>query len=877
MTTIRPGRSALAIWSLAAAAGLAMAVAVWRAVGPVDDVGLAESQAMAGLMDVGRSVRADVGRVVVPAADRMRRLSDDPACVAALRDGDPAALTAACNRVVALSTEIDALALYDRSGDIVAVNTVYADGRPVPAERVRRIPGMDPAARAAGGPCLHNYSKVPTLEFQTWCHIVPALFDSAGLSVAYSVPVVDAVAGRQVGVASCRLRSDRLAHLLAGRSVGGPGGYVGLVTDRGRFFSEDVGAGRVAPPVPRADLVAAGLAMVRGGADSCVTRVGPDYLALFRLGGFHTADGGDIQVVVRSDGRWLAGQARQARAAGTAAAAGVGLLLTTLALVVRSLASARRLQVRTAEAADRLGLALDAGGLGSWDWDTLAGAVAVDPRCGQLLGLPPTAAQATVADLAARMHPDDLRPVRHAIDDHLAGRTPTVTVEHRVRRDEGSWRWVRTCGRVVAGSADGSPARAVGTSVDVTDHREAEDLRAAGASARAASVTADARRIRAEAASAAKGEFLANMSHEIRTPLNGVVGMLQLLVGTPMDDRQRRYVATAESSAATLLTLVNDVLDFSKIEAGKLELDPVRFDLVNLAEQSLGIVAGRAGAKGLSISCSVDPAVDRHRLGPADRVRQVLVNLLGNAVKFTPAGSVTLAVTTGDGPDLIRFDVTDTGIGIPADRMDRLFQTFSQVDASTTRQYGGTGLGLAICKQLATLMGGTIGVRSTAGRGATFWFTARLPTAAPAAPVAPAVGSAAAAAGARILVAEDNDVNQFVVGEMLRRLGHVPTLVGDGRAAVEALAGGGYDLVLLDCQMPVLDGFGAAAAIRSAEATTGRPRVPVLALTANAIKGDRERCLLAGMDDYLTKPIDAKQLAAKLGQWLRPDAPRRAA
>ena len=273
------------------------------------------------------------------------------------------------------------------------------------------------------------------------------------------------------------------------------------------------------------------------------------------------------------------------------------------------------------------------------------------------------------------------------------------------------------------------------------------------------------------------------------------------------------------------------------------------------------------------MSVAVDPAVARRRVGPADRVHQVLLNLLGNAVKFTAHGSVSLHVSGADGvADLLRFAVTDTGIGIPADRRDRLFRHFSQVDASTTRKYGGTGLGLAISKRLAELMGGHIGVDAAPGGGATFWFTARLPADTAAATIKPSVGipsAPVALAGRRVLVAEDNDVNQLVVGEMLRRLGCAVNVVATGTAAVAAAATAAYNLVLMDCQMPEMDGWTATAALRAAEAARpGSPRLPVLALTANAIKGDRERCLAAGMDDYLTKPIDPAALAAKLAQWL---------
>ena len=417
--------------------------------------------------------------------------------------------------------------------------------------------------------------------------------------------------------------------------------------------------------------------------------------------------------------------------------------------------------------------------------------------------------------------------------------------------------------------------RVVGLSViarDITDRREAEQLRINEAAARQATLVA-------EAASRAKSEFLANMSHEIRTPLNGVIGMLQLLAGTPLDDGQRRFASVADASAKALLTLINDILDFSKIEAGKLELENLPFDLVEVAEQAVGILSVKATQKGLATHFDLQPGVARPRIGPADRIRQVLVNLLGNAVKFTEHGSVTLRIQADDADaDALLFEVIDTGIGIPPDRLDRLFKSFSQVDASTTRQYGGTGLGLAISKQLAGLMGGTVGVRSEVGVGSTFWFKAKLPCdnnamAAVSAPVQVAA-PVAGLVSRHLLVAEDNEINQMVVGEMLRRLGYTADMVDNGRAAVEAVATKEYGLILMDCQMPEMDGFAATTAIRAAEAArpAGR-RVPVIALTANAIKGDRESCLTAGMDDYLTKPLDARELAATLTRWLAATAP----
>ncbi|MEY2426051.1 MAG: hypothetical protein QOI61_1623 [Actinomycetota bacterium] len=491
--------------------------------------------------------------------------------------------------------------------------------------------------------------------------------------------------------------------------------------------------------------------------------------------------------------------------------------------------------------------------IGSWEWDVFADVMTGSDELLRLCGLDQTLASEPIGTYLALAHPDDVEILlRHM----AAGRERAMTFdfELRVVPSPDTVRWVRIQGRSEA--VDGIVTRMNGVAQDVTNAKAAEAERQATRAA------LDAALDEAREASRSKSAFLANMSHEIRTPMNGVLGMVGLLLDTPLNAEQLDYVTTMATSAEALLGIIDDVLDVSKIEAGKLSLDNSDFSLRRLVQDTISPFAPTAADKGVALTASIAPDIPEAINADRLRLRQVISNLLSNALKFTQAGAVSLRVERH--ADGLLFEVNDSGIGVGPDAGSVLFDPFVQADASTTRRFGGTGLGLAICRQLVTLMDGEIGAGPRPGGGSRFWFT--LPLVSATAPltaldvrrvsVARAVQN-----GGLVLVVEDNAVNRKVAVGLLEQLGYTAEIAEDGLAAVEVFEPGAYKAILMDCQMPRMDGYDATIAIRALEPNG---HTPIIAMTASAMASDREHCLAVGMDEYLSKPINRDLLATVL-------------
>jgi len=481
----------------------------------------------------------------------------------------------------------------------------------------------------------------------------------------------------------------------------------------------------------------------------------------------------------------------------------------------------------------------------------------LSPSVEKVLGVAPHRIQGK--RISRFVHSDDAETIELSLRELASGVPETVI--GRFRHRDGTWRILEgVANRLDNGSEIVVNAR------DVTERVEAHG-RLQDSNRKLAQALAYARE-----ATELKSRFLANMSHEIRTPMNGILGMSELLLTTNLTSEQQEYAAAIHKSATSLLTIINDILDISKIEAGKLSLESVPFRLREAARDVAVLLMSAASEKGIEFGWAVEEGTPDVVTGDPVRFRQVLLNLLGNAIKFTAAGSVRLnLIGQPDGPDHVRVAVVvaDTGIGIAPEQQPHLFESFRQADDSTTRRFGGTGLGLTISRELARMMGGDVTFESVPGCGTTFTFTAVFSAAegqlCPVSELELSELPSTTACG-RILLAEDNEINARLALRILTKAGHTVVVVNDGRQAVKAFRQGRWDLVLMDVQMPVMDGFQAAREIRSLPESE---HVPIIALTANAMAGDREACLLAGMNDYLSKPLSGSQVLLRIAYWLR--------
>jgi PAS domain S-box-containing protein len=558
---------------------------------------------------------------------------------------------------------------------------------------------------------------------------------------------------------------------------------------------------------------------------------------------------------------------------------------------------------------ERYELAVRAEGI--WDWDLVSNEMYLSPRWKKQLGFNDAEIANTFDSFGLLLHPEDLPTMKARLNEHFDEGRP-LDVEVRMRSRDGEYIWIRAQGEAVW-DAGGRPVRMAGSISNISESKAfqaklQDSLEELGNSYKIHQRDnlllsqlvreLDLEKQRAQAGTIAKSQFLANMSHEIRTPMNAIIGMAQLTLDTELTLEQADYLNTINSSAHFLLNIVNDILDFSKIEAGRLELDMSNFRLREFTQSIVGMIRGRALEKSIAMEVSIADDVPEELIGDTTRIGQVLINLLANAVKFTnPKGEVFLSIEIDSRTSeevTLHVSIRDTGIGIPTDKLDTIFNLFTQVDASTTRRYGGTGLGLTISKKLVELMGGRLWVQSTLNRGSTFHFTLKTGHAqsestlsAEESPrlkeiiklasheLSPArtSGGTLHSSAPRILLAEDNLINQKLATKLLEKKGFDVTVVSNGHEAVVLLEKETFSLVLMDCQMPVMSGFEATARQRAREQASGR-RIPIIAMTANVLDGDRAKCLEAGMDDYLPKPVKPEDLYRTIARYLRDGEPQ---
>jgi PAS domain S-box-containing protein len=535
---------------------------------------------------------------------------------------------------------------------------------------------------------------------------------------------------------------------------------------------------------------------------------------------------------------------------------GDGRLLGT-GTMVSEITARKRMEDALRLSEERLSMAMDATNDGLWDWDLASGKAYFSPRYYAMLGYESGEFEGSYESWSSLLHPEDREDVERAIARHLGELTP-FELQFRMRTKSGDWKWVLGRGRVAGVDGEGRARRMVGTHVDLTErkHFEQELLLAKEA---------------AEAANRAKSEFLANMSHEIRTPLNGILGMLQLLQLSPLSAEQTEFGELAMQSTLRLSRLLSDILDISRVEAGKMQIMAEPFDLREAVRHTLDLQRPLAMHAGVGLVHYIDPAIPETVVGDATRVQQVLINLIGNALKFTTRGGVTLEAypLSPRRPDQVRvfFSIADTGCGMPEEALEKLFAPFTQVGQGYARNHQGAGLGLSICKRLVNLMGGNIAVESEVGVGTTMYFCITFGRATVAARTPAALaGGGGGAAPLRVLLVEDDEMSLVAARELLRKGGLEVTVARDGREVLRLLEAGDFDLILMDVQLPVMDGMETAAAIRSRPEFKGKASIPIIAMTAYAMDGDREKFLAGGLDGYIAKPVSMRDLHAEIGR-----------
>jgi len=522
--------------------------------------------------------------------------------------------------------------------------------------------------------------------------------------------------------------------------------------------------------------------------------------------------------------------------------------------VVRANARSATLKV----AKKRMANVIEATQAGCWEWDLKSGCIWVNEYWRRMFGLNEDEIGNNIQNWRRICHPDDMDKTEKHLDALINDTAEDSEFEVRFRHKKGHWIWIAETSRVVERDENDVPITVAGIHVEITQRKAHER-------------ELEEKRLEAEAANIAKSQFLAIMSHEIRTPMNGVLGMLEVVLKSQITSEQQEHLDIARTSATLLLRILNDILDFSKLEARAVDIECVPYSPCRVIDQVVELLGPRVEENGLKLTIKKSECLPDTLAGDATRLRQVLINLVGNAIKFTKAGNIEISATieTDRKWDRLMITVRDTGIGISNEAQPHLFNHFSQADSSTTRRFGGTGLGLAICSQLVELMGGEIGVESAEGKGSLFWFTipAREPkTCSPSGCVKDEAETAVDFIGntppMRILAADDHPVNQQVLKCFLAAAGHEAIIVGNGLEALHAMDGDQFDAILMDIEMPVMDGIAATSAIRARSGPDHE--TPIIAVTAHALSGDRERYLDAGMDDYVSKPFNPQELQAAL-------------